>query len=192
MGAKAQLWFLKRGGRSMNRKTKALLILGITLCLCSLFFILPVSNTIDEIDNLAPMAVILHTGDIQVDETATEDAWKLVTYVENYDMQENEAPEIKEKVLQVVRNIKCYRTPKTIFYNISGKTPMLYGENKNVIMILHSKEETQMLYIKGKYIIQDGNYYSLGYHGAEKGEKYIEEIQTIMKDAEEYLQETTE
>ena len=99
----------------MNRKTKALLILGITLCLCSLFFILPVSNTIDEIDSQAPMAVILHTGDIQVDETATEDAWKLVTYVENYDMQENEAPEIKEKVLQVVRNIKCYRTPKTIF-----------------------------------------------------------------------------
>jgi molybdenum-dependent DNA-binding transcriptional regulator ModE len=32
----------------------------------------------------------------------------------------------------------------------------------------------------------------LGYHGTEKGEKYIEEIQTIMKDAEEYLQETKE
>ena len=178
----------------MNKKTKVFRILGIILCLClcSLFFLLPVSNTLDEIDSQASMGVILHTGDIQVEEAATEDAWKLVTYVENYEMQEKEAPEIKEKVLQVVRNIKCYRTPKTIFYNISGKTPMLYGENKNVIMTLHSKGETQMLYINGKYIIQDRNYYSLGYHGTEKGEKYIEEIQTIMKDAEEYLQETKE
>ena len=177
----------------MNKKNKIFRILGIVLCLClcSLFLLIPVSNTLDEIDSQASMAVIFHTCDIQVDETATEDAWKLVTYVENYDMPEKEATEIKEEVLQVLREIKYYRTPKTIIYNILEDAPM-FTEDKDVTIILYPQEEAEMLYIKGKYIMLDGKYYSLGFHGAEKGELYIEKIQDIMKNADEYLQESVE
>lgn len=166
---------------------------GIIILVLVFFFATPVQYPLPTDGKQARVAVIIHMGDIEISEQKGEPSWDLKSQVKSYDMNEDEAEDIKEKIIVILQKLKCYRTPSTILHNIIGNTPMQSGKKaEDINIIFHSGEKTNTFMIQGNYIMVNGKYYSLGWKGEEKGIQFIDELESIMVDAEEYLQESTD
>lgn len=176
-----------------KRKAKILIIITLFVFIGIMFFAAPISYPKYINDKKAPMAVILSNTNIETMRQEGDNTWTLHTTSKVYEMKENEATNIKERVSDTLQDMKCYRTPYTIAYNYMKETRRNEAaEDEQLTFIFHSEDETNVLSVKGNYIILDGKYYSLGWKGKKKGLEFVEKIHIIMEDAEEYLRETEE
>ncbi len=169
-----------------KKKVIALLVAGIIILVLVFFFATPVQYPLPTDGKQARVAVIVHMGDIEITGQRGEPSWDLKSQVKSYDMNEDEAEDIKERIIVILQKLKCYRTPSTILHNIIGNTPMQFGKKaEDINIIFHSGEKTNTFMIQGNYIMVNGKYYSLGWKGEEKGIQFIDELESIMVDAEE-------
>lgn len=173
-----------------NKKTRILITLSIFILLVIIFFSIPIFPLKQITNNQEPMAIIFNTVNLETGGLEKNGTWKLNTTSRVYDMKENEGTNIKERINETLKNMKCYHTPYTMVYNLMDKTRVREEtQEKHLTIILYSDSTGYVLEIVGDYIILDGNYYSLGWKGNEKGQEVVEKIENIMEEAGEYLQE---
>ena len=173
-----------------NKRTRIQIILAIFILATILFFAIPISRLKHITDNQQPMAMILNTVNVETGDVEKNDTWQLDTTSRVYEMKENEGTDIKERINEILKQMKCYHTPYTMAYNLMNKTRAREEtQEKHMTIILYSVGVSYVLELEGNYIMFDGKYHSLGWKGKEKGLEFVEHIEIILEDAKEYLQE---
>lgn len=112
----------------------------------------------------------------------------------SYSVPEKEALELKKEILELVCQLKYYRTPFTLINNVKEEN-LIYKTEESVWItsvrtaeVLDRNRYDNDIKVAGKYIIINGKMYSLGMEGEEKAAWLYEEIEALLQEkAGDYL-----
>lgn len=171
-----------------KRNLLLLTITGILLLAVVLLFALPIPHSFPKDINQAEIGVIFIQGDIKTQEY-TVPAWDIETQTVSYSIKEKEGLDVKERITSLLQSTRYYRTPATIYYNLTNTSPTKTGSTGETLNIIyHSEDTVTTITLWENLIAIDGNYYSLGWNGTEKSNELIKELHTLLADAKEYLE----